>query len=156
MNIKIPGYKTLEIKHVVMDYNGTLAVDGVVAEGVASALKNLAGGMELHVLTADTFGKAAAELEQMPCRLSILTPGGDQACAKRDYVKQLGTDRTAAIGNGKNDRLMLETAGLGICVLLEEGAAVETLNAADVLCPSIISALGLLANPMRLKATLRS
>lgn len=138
-----------------MDYNGTLAVDGRAVAGVDQALENLAADLELHVLTADTFGKAAAELKAMPCRLSIL-PAGDQSAAKRDYVRQLGAQNTAAIGNGRNDRLMLAEAALGICVLLDEGACVETVNAADVLCPSILSALGVLSNPLRIKATLRS
>lgn len=155
MNIEIPGYGTLSINQVVMDYNGTLAVDGVPAAGVQAALEKLAGSLELHVLTADTFGKAAAEMEDMPCHLSIL-PGGDQTVAKRDYVKHLGAEQTAAIGNGRNDRMMLEAAALGICVLLEEGAAVQTLQSADVVCPSIVSALDLLASPLRLTATLRS
>ncbi|MFW6271756.1 MAG: HAD family hydrolase, partial [Desulfosalsimonas sp.] len=155
VEVEIPGYKTLKLNHVVMDYNGTLAVDGVPVDGVAEALEKLSGSLKLHVLTADTFGKAAAELKNMPCDLTVL-PAGDQSGAKRDFVKSLGADNTAAIGNGRNDRFMLESAGLGICVLLEEGACVETLNRADILCPSILSALGLLANPMRLVATLRS
>ncbi|MCF8095342.1 MAG: HAD hydrolase family protein [Desulfobacteraceae bacterium] len=155
VEVEIPGYGTLVLNHVVMDYNGTLAVDGVPVDGVDAALKKLSVSLELHVLTADTFGKAAAGLEHMPCGLSVLPPG-NQAGAKRDFVTGLGSEQTAAIGNGRNDRLMLEAAGLGICVLLEEGAAIETLNSADVLCPSILSALELLANPLRLKATLRS
>jgi soluble P-type ATPase len=51
---------------------------------------------------------------------------------------------------------MLKEAALGIAVLHEEGAASETLLAADVACRSILSALELLTNPLWLKATLRS
>lgn len=155
MNLEIPGYGTLRINHVVMDYNGTLAVDGIPVDGVGPALEKLSASLELHVLTADTFGRAASGLKNMPCRLSVLPPG-DQAAAKRDYVGKLGPERTAAIGNGRNDRLMLAAAALGICVLLDEGAAVETWNSADVVCPSILSALELLSSPLRLTATLRS
>ncbi|MFO7931772.1 MAG: HAD family hydrolase [Thermodesulfobacteriota bacterium] len=155
MEIEIPGYGTLSLNHLVMDYNGTLAVDGAPVKGVDSALERLSGSLELHVLTADTFGRAEAELRRMPCGLTVLPPG-DQAVAKRDCVIRLGADNTAAIGNGRNDRFMLDAARLGICVLLEEGAATGALNAADVVCPSILSALELLSNPLRLKATLRS
>jgi soluble P-type ATPase len=59
------------------------------------------------------------------------------------------------IGNGRNDRLMVAAAGLGIAVIQGEGAAVETLNAARVAVPDIGVALGLLLNPARLVATLR-
>lgn len=155
MRIKIPGYGTLELKYLVMDYNGTLAVDGVVVKGVEQAFDMLAADLELHVITADTFGVAAENLNNMPCRLSVLPPG-DQAAAKLDYIDRLGAESTVAIGNGRNDRLMLAKAALGICVILEEGAAVETINSADVICPSVLSALGLLLNPLRLTATLRS
>jgi soluble P-type ATPase len=155
LRIKIPGYGTLELKYLVMDYNGTLAVDGVVVKGVEQAFDMLAANLELHVITADTFGVAAENLNNMPCRLSVLPPG-DQAAAKLDYIERLGAESTVAIGNGRNDRLMLTKAALGICVILEEGAAVETITSADVICPSVLSALGLLLNPLRLTATLRS
>ena len=47
-------------------------------------------------------------------------------------------------------------AALGLAVIQREGAAAETLNAADVVCGDILSALELLTNPLRLVATLRS
>ena len=37
IEIDIPGYKTLHLEHLVLDYNGTLAVDGVLIDGVATA-----------------------------------------------------------------------------------------------------------------------
>ncbi len=155
IEIDIPGYGMLGLEHVVMDYNGTLAVDGRIEPGVVEALGRLAGRLTLHVITADTFGLAAAELSDVDCRLRVME-SGDHRQAKRDFVEMLGSGITAAIGNGRNDSMMLKTAALGIVVLLEEGAAVEAVTAADILCPSIIYALGLLENPMRLKATLRS
>lgn len=155
MEINIPGYGTLRLEHLVMDYNGTLAVDGRLIDGVKEALNRIADKMTLHVLTADTFGMAAAGLEGLNCRLSIL-PKEAQAEGKRDYVLGLGAERTAAIGNGRNDRMMLKTAGLGIAVILEEGASAETLMSADIVCRSILTALELLVNPLRLTATLRS
>lgn len=155
MEIDIPGYGFLRLRHLVMDYNGTLAVDGRLADGVAASLNRLARTLTLHVITADTFGRAAEGLAGVECRLEVLT-GNDHLQEKRLFVEALGAREAAAIGNGRNDRQMLEAAGLGIAVLLEEGAATETLLAADIVSFSIISALGLLENPMRLKATLRS
>ena len=71
-------------------------------------------------------------------------------------MEDLGAERTACIGNGRNDRAMLEKAGLGILVIQEEGAAVESLLAADVACRDILAALQLLLHPLRLVATLRT
>jgi soluble P-type ATPase len=155
IEVAIPGYRTLRLEHLVLDYNGTLAVDGEPLPGVTDVLKNLAKNLEVHVLTADTFGKVRSRLEGVPCRLSIL-PVENQDMGKLDYVKALGTERTVCMGNGRNDRLMLKEAALGVAVILDEGIAVETLNSADVVCTGILSALELLTNPLRLTATLRS
>jgi len=155
IEVEVPGYGHLRLEHLVLDYNGTLAVDGEPVPGVTDALKNLAQSLEVHVLTADTFGKVQSRLEGLPCRLSVL-PVEDQDTGKLDYVKALGAERTVCMGNGRNDRLMLKEAALGVAVILAEGVAVETLNSADVVYTSILSALELLTNPLRLTATLRS
>jgi len=155
IEIQIPGHPDLTLEHLVLDYNGTLALDGQPIEGVKVALEALADRLQIHVVTADTFGKARTALQGYPCKLSILPPG-DQALAKQEYVQSLDAIHTAAVGNGRNDRLMLKTAALGIVVIQAEGTAVQALLAADVAAPDILSALGLLANPLRLVAALRS
>ncbi|RJP84802.1 MAG: ATPase P [Desulfobacteraceae bacterium] len=155
MDLSIPGYGELKLQHVVMDYNGTLAVDGILLSGVKAALEKLARHMTLHVLTADTFGKAKAGLEGVPCTVHIL-PEADQQAGKLDFVKTLGAEKTVSIGNGRNDQRMLKASRLGIAVILGEGASLETLLAADIVCTSIVSALELLFHPLRLTATLRS
>ncbi|WP_373498193.1 HAD family hydrolase [Desulfococcus sp.] len=155
IEIDVPGYKTLRLSHLVLDYNGTLAVDGRMVDGVKSALHELAKHIEVHVITADTFGKAGAALAEVPCRLSILSPGRQDE-AKLSYVRQLGAEESVCMGNGRNDRLMLKAAALGVAVMLAEGVAAETLAAADIVCGDIVSALALLSNPLRVAATLRS
>ena len=151
----IPGYRTLQLKHLVLDYNGTLACDGRILRGVKESLEILANNLKIHVITADTFGIAASELKNVPCELSILS-AENQDTGKLDYVNRLGCNHTVCIGNGRNDRLMLKDAALGIAVILEEGACLECVIAADVVCTDIVSALKLLVNPLRLTATLRS
>ncbi len=155
LKIEIPGFKVLQLEHLVFDFNGTLAVDGRLLPGVGQRLISLAENLSIHVVTADTFGRAARQLEGVACRLSVL-PEGAQDRAKLDYVNRLGADRTACIGNGRNDRLMLEAAHLGIAVILEEGASALSLTAADIVCRDILSALDLFTHPLRLTATLRS
>ncbi len=155
LEIEIPGFKKLVLEHIVLDYNGTMARDGRLLEGVEERLKALGKGLQVHVLTADTFGRVKANLNALPCILEILPPGG-QDQGKLSYVRRLGTENTVCIGNGRNDRLMLHEAALGIAVILEEGAAWAAACAADVVCTSITDALDLLLNPLRLVATLRS
>jgi soluble P-type ATPase len=155
LSIAVPGGKDLRLECLVLDYNGTLACDGDLIEGVGPLLRVLAEDLEIHVVTADTFGKAHSGLHGLPCELVVL-PAEKQDAGKLAYVRRLGPERTASIGNGRNDRLMLKEAALGIAVVQAEGAAAETLAAADVVCPDILSALRLLTDPLRLKATLRS
>ena len=154
IEISIPGDRKLQLEQLVLDYNGTIACDGDLIAGVKENLVSLANKLHIHVLTADTFGKARSGLEGINCELSILAPDS-QDIAKREYVKGLGAENTVCVGNGRNDQLMLKEAALGIAVILEEGAAVGTLSAADIVCTNIVSALELLANPLRLIATLR-
>jgi soluble P-type ATPase len=156
IEINIPGHRKLNLKHMVLDYNGTIAYDGSIIAGVKENLAALADRLQIHILTADTFGKARSGLEGIQCELSILAPAGAQDLGKLEYVNGLGAEYAVCIGNGRNDRLMLKEAALGIAVILEEGAAVETLLAADIVCTDIVSALELLTHPLRLVATLRT
>ena len=155
IEITVPGYKNFRFEHLVLDFNGTLACDGHLLPGVKEQLQVLSEHLSIHVVTADTFGIAGTELEGVECKLTVL-PEVDQANGKLDYLQQTGVDSSACIGNGRNDQLMLKEAALGVAVILDESAARETLLAADVVCPTIISALELLMNPLRLVATLRS
>ncbi len=155
LEVPIPGFNTLNLMHLVLDYNGTLAYDGQLLSGVKACLDVLSRSLQIHILTADTFGKAKAELKGVDCKLSIL-PVENQDIGKLNYVNQLGAGRTVCIGNGRNDRLMLKKAVLGIAVVQGEGAAGEAIMGADIIAPNIITALELLNNPLRLTATLRS
>ena len=56
LEVTIPGHKTLNLSHLVLDYNGTIACDGRILEGVKERLETLAQSLEVHILTADTFG----------------------------------------------------------------------------------------------------
>lgn len=155
ITIDIPGFRNLNLEHLVMDYNGTLAVDGMLLPGVAGVLRRLAENISIHVITADTFGLVREQLKGLPVDITI-TPITAQDEAKLLYILQLGADSVVAIGNGRNDQKMLTAAALGIAVIQSEGTAAETLASADVICPDILDALELLHNQKRLIATLRS
>lgn len=90
-----------------------------------------------------------------PVSFPFLARTDRQDKAKLDFIQGLGVEQTAAIGNGRNDHLMLAAAALGIAVIGEEGASAQTILASRVVCRDIISALDLLLKPKRLVATLR-
>jgi P-type E1-E2 ATPase len=155
IKIDIPGYKQIEAIHLVLDYNGTLAIDGLIKKGVIKLLNILASTIKIHIVTADTFQMAKDELKSIDCELVILNRE-KQDQQKAQYIAGLGIENVIAIGNGRNDALMLKSAAIGIAVIQKEGAAKEALINCDVVCFDIIDTLELLSNPKRLVATLRN
>lgn len=152
--IEVPGTGNLLLDHLVLDYNGTLALDGEMITGVRKRVEALAKYLEVHVVTADTFGQARQQLQGLPVTLHILH-AGDEPRQKQDYVEKLKSITTAAIGNGCNDSAMLEAAVLGICILGPEGCAFKTMAASNLMVRDIREGLDLFLNPKRLKASLR-
>jgi P-type E1-E2 ATPase len=155
LEIAVPGFGELKLEHVLFDFNGTLAVDGKLIAGLAPLLNELSKTLKIHVVTGDSSGTARQELAGIDCQIMIVG-AENQGIAKVKYLKQLGSQAAVAIGNGRNDHYLLKAVDVGIAIVGEEGASSETLMAADVVVPSIFSAIGLLQHPRRLIATLRS
>lgn len=155
MIFEIPGRKTTEIKNIIFDFNGTIAVDGKLIEGVAGLINDLSPNIRFHVITADTFGSVEKELENVNCSI-VKIPEENQDKNKRDFLISIGKDKTLCVGNGNNDKLMLKEAAIGIAILLEEGVCVDALFAADIACKSIEDVFAYFKTPDRLKATLRN
>jgi len=155
IDIAVPGFGRLVLQHLVCDYNGTLARDGELLDGVGARLTAIASKLAVHVLTGDTFGTAARALRGLPCAVTVL-PAEGQVEAKAAFVTRLGAADVVAIGNGRNDRLMLAAAALGIVVIGDEGSAADTLQASDIVVRDVVDAFALLDNPRRLIATLRA
>lgn len=155
ININIPGFKSLEINHLVFDFNGTLGLDGTLLAGVAEELNRLAIHLEIHIVTADTNENVREILDGVNCRI-VVVEGEKQDYQKAAYVESIGPCRCVVFGNGRNDRLMLQKAALGIAILGPEGAAIGALFAADVVVTDVLDAIDLLRMPSRLIATLRN
>lgn len=154
IQISIPGLGELRLEAALLDMNGTLAVDGKIADPVRERLRCLAGQLRVVVATADTFGTAHAALQDTGVELRALQErfGSVQ---KEKILEQLGPPGTVVVGNGVNDHRMMARAALGIAVLGREGAAWETLRRARVVVNDPCDALDLLLQPQRLVATLR-
>jgi soluble P-type ATPase len=162
IELDIPGRGTLQLQHLVMDVNGTLAVDGNLPDGLAKRLLALRDRLELHLITADTHGRQFEIDRQLSLQAVRIGPTGgtgpavlNESAQKAEYVRTLGADTVAAIGQGANDAGMLEKAALGICLLSPEGTAVETLLVADLVMADIFTALDLFDRPLRIVASLR-
>lgn len=147
----VPARGAYTIEHLVLDVNGTIAVDGHLLPRVAERIRRLRRCLSIHLLTADTHGQARVIARE----LALPMERAHSAAEKAAFVRRLGADRVVAIGNGANDAAMLREAALGIAVLGPEGLALEALTAADIVVPDIATALDLLLYPQRIVATLR-
>ncbi len=151
---KIPGKGNIEIQNIVFDYNGTIAVDGKLIDGIKELINKLAEDVNIYVLTADTYG--TAEKECIGINGKVLTFSNENAGdSKREIVKSLGGN-TICLGNGFNDIPMFKEAALSIAIIEGEGASAKLLTKADIVVRSIIEGLTILLNKNMVKATLRS
>jgi len=155
IEIEVPRRGHLQLAHLVCDVNGTLSLDGRLLPGVAERIARLRQVLDVHLLTADSFGRQALIDADLGLVAERLTPGDPEDEQKAAYVRGLGAANVVAIGNGANDTLMFGEAALSICVLGREGTAVIALSQADLLAPDIETALDLLLYPQRIRATLR-
>ena len=154
ISIDIPEVGLLQLEHLVLDLNGTLAVDGVLLAGVAERIHRLNQHLNIYLLTANTHGGGKELAATLGIRFRQLQtgPGGVQ---KERFVRELGREHVVAMGNGANDAAMLKAAALGIAVNGAEGAATAAILSADIYVPGILDALDLLSHPDRVRATLR-
>ena len=155
IEINIPGRAVpLMIDNVVLDYNGTIAVDGELIGGVRERIERLAESVKVFVLTADTYGTVKAQCTGLPLEVRTFPRAGAGEC-KEDIVRSL-EGGVCAIGNGFNDIQMFDCADLAVAVLDAEGMCASLLPHADVLVRSPLDAMELLLRPDRLRATLRN
>ncbi len=154
IELNIPGRGSLRIEHLVCDLNGTLSVDGNLLEGMPRLLKKLSDRLTIHILTANT--RHNIETIELQLGISVHTiPRGQETEQKAAYVRELGTEKVIAIGQGANDAAMLKEAAIGICVLSQEGTSTQAVQSADLLVPDIYCAFELIEKPLRLVASLR-
>jgi P-type E1-E2 ATPase len=154
LEIDIPSRGVLRLQYLVLDLNGTIALDGKLLPGVNPRLEKLNPRLETWLVSADTQGTLSNLATGLKVRAKRLEPG-DEAGQKRAFIEEIGAEQVVAVGNGANDALMLRRAAVGIAVVGHEGLAAECLAASDLVVPNIESALDLLLFPRRLLATLR-
>lgn len=154
IEIAIPGRTTFHITYLILDLNGTIAVDGNLIRGVHHRLNRLNKTVEIIVVTADTNRNAERLVKDLPVDLYRIEE--IEECAQKErLVSEKGKEHTVCVGNGSNDVLMLRESAIGICIVGREGASSQALMAADLVVTGINDALELLLKPHRMKASLR-
>lgn len=154
LTIKIPGREEMTLNHLILDYNGTIAQDGLIIESIRPRLAQLSEKLSIYVITADTHGTAAQRCEGLP--LQVLTFPTTQVGEIKAAEARKMEGGVVTIGNGFNDIQMSDAADLSICVMGKEGCCGALLSHCDVVVTSIDDALDLLIKTDRLRATLRT
>ena len=154
LNVKIPGREEMTLSHLILDYNGTIAEDGYIIDGIAERLEALMEHLQIYVITADTHGTAAQRCAGLPLEVKTF-PTTEVGEIKAAEARAL-TGGVVCIGNGFNDIQMSDASDLSICVIGKEGCCGKLISHCDVIVTSIHDALDLLLKTDRLRATLRT
>jgi P-type E1-E2 ATPase len=155
IHLQIPGMEELRLDNLMLDFNGTLAIDGTVLDGVQQRIDALSKHLNVVVVTGDSHGTAKEQLRNFECEVHVIGPD-EQGQQKLTFLRSLGENITACIGNGMNDKYVVQAAALGVIVCLQEGASMASAIHADIVCRDILDALDLFLNPLRIVTTLRS
>jgi len=154
LTVKIPGREELVLNHLILDYNGTIALDGYLIDGIVPRLEELSKVLRIYVITADTHGTAASRCTGLPLEVKTF-PTTEVGAIKAAEAEKL-TGGVVCIGNGFNDIQMSDVSDLAICVMGTEGCCGALMGHCDIVVTSILDALDLLLKTDRLRATLRT
>ena len=152
ISIERPGQGNLEIEFILIDFAGTLASDRRVHPKAKDKINLLSKRTKIYILTNEEKGCVDEVLKKVKAEIVYLREG-ESSQKKLDLLRQLGSARTVAIGNGVDDVSMIEEAGFGLCVLGKEGTSSEAMKKADVVFMNILDALDFLLKPLRQKAS---
>ena len=154
--LNIPGYKRIEVRNVVFDFNGTIAEDGILIDGIKEKIKELSDkNVNIYILTADTFGSVREQCIGLPVKIETFDKENASG-EKKKVIEKLGYDITVTIGNGRNDLEMFESSIISIAVIGKEGCFAKTLCGADIVVNNIMDAIEVLLKNNRIKATMRT
>ena len=151
--IQRPGQPPLEIEYILIDFEGTLASDRRVHPKAKDKLNLLSKRTKIYILAKGEKEVVEERLKKVRAEIFYIIEG-EASQQKLNLLRQLGPPKAVAIGSGADDAPMIEEAGLGLCVISNEGTSGEALRKADVMVPNILDALDFLLKPFRHKATL--
>jgi len=152
--IEIPGKGVLRLENLLIDFNGTLATDGIIKPGIQKRINLLTQQLKIFILSADTCGTLKEATKGIKVEV-LRVPEKNSSKGKKEIIQRIGLKKTAVIGNGYNDLFILKEARLGIVVIGKEGVSVRALLNSDMVVKDISDALDLFMYPLRIKATLR-
>jgi len=154
MVINVPETGKYEIENIVFDYNGTIAINGEIISGVLEKIVKLTELFNVTIITADTFNTVRKAFKGTNVNIHVID-NENGTIQKKEFIKNIGSNKTIALGNGRNDQLMLKEAIISIAILNDEGVSLKALNNADFLLKDINHFFEMIEEPKKLIAILR-
>jgi len=150
----IPQVGKIEIRNIILDLNGTLAVHGKIVPGVKERLKKLKElGIQVVLFTGDHRNNADKLCQELGITFKKAKSREEKEAL---LLEEFDPEYTAAIGNARIDNGKFKAAKLAIGTLQSEGIHTEILKYIDVLVPSINDALDIFIDKSALEATMRA
>ncbi len=152
MIFDIPNRKKIEIKTIILDLNGTLAIKGKLVSGSAKKIRKLKKlGYKVVLFTGDQRGNANKLCKSLGIKYIKASKTGD----KEKAILELDPETCATIGNGRIDIETFKHAKISILTLQNEGIHVDIIPFADLIVPSVVDALDLFIDKDSLIATMK-
>ncbi|TXT66486.1 MAG: putative Haloacid dehalogenase [Promethearchaeota archaeon] len=152
----IPNVGTLKISTILFDINGTLQFQGKVSAQLIKLFKRLKMEFNVILISSDTRGNLKNIANKLGTTYIRINPENQTDTeAKNMELIRIGKEHTIAVGNGRNDALMLKNAALGILILGSEGASTKSLLNSDIVFTNPIDAIHFLLDEKAVVATLR-
>jgi soluble P-type ATPase len=79
LEIATPSRNVLRLRHLVLDMNGTIALDGQLVPGVSERLETLGERLGIWLVSADTQGTLASLATSLQVQARRLQPGDEAA-----------------------------------------------------------------------------
>ncbi len=154
MVINVPETGKYEIENIVFDYNGTIAINGEIISGILEKIVKLTEVFNVAIITADTFNTVRKAFKNTNVNIHIID-NENGMIQKKEFIKNIGSNKTIALGNGRNDELMLKESIISVAILNDEGVSLKALNSADFLLKDINHFFEMIEEPKKLIAILR-
>lgn len=152
MIYNVPVVGEIEINTIVLDLNGTLAVNGEIVPGSKEKIAELNKlGFKIILFTGDQRGNAKEICDDLG--IEFYKAGNSEE--KEKIFLTLDLEKTAAIGNARIDVGKFKHAKVSIATLQAEGIHTGILSDVDVIVPSVIDALNFFIDPNIFCATMR-
>lgn len=151
--IERPGQEALQIDHLLIDFEGTLAMDRRVHPKAKDKINLLSKRLKIYIFAKEEKERVEEVLRRVRAEIVFLNQG-DSSKQKLEFLNSLGGFRTAVIGNGVDDLPMLKEAALGMVILGKEGTSGALIQVANLIFTNVIDALDFLLKPLRQRATL--